>query len=918
MSNSMRGAIRALLVLLALTAHVTGARAQCLDWASGFESAGLDAPVDALTVFDDGSGSALYVGGSFTTAGDAVSPGVARWDGAHWSGVGPGLNGEVHALQVFDDGGGPALYAGGLFKIGSTYVNIARWNGAAWSTLGNGLDRAVWSMTVYDDGSGPALIAGGEFSTSVGTGLALNHVARWNGTVWHELWTGVGSWGGQSDYVFALASYADGSSSGPVLFAGGYFTNVGSVTQYGIARWNGTDWSMVGGGLSSGSTVQGLVAFDDGSGAGQRLFVSGLFHLSSTGEAANLATWDGSIWAIPPGIVPGANGGQALGVHDDGTGPALYIGGNIQLSAGPMTSVARWDGSQFSGVGGGTLPSVRALCSYDDGSGAQLFAGGTFLGTGTTTASRIARWDGVAWNRVSSGEGLSAGVEAFALFDDGTGGGSVLYAAGAFGAAGEALAQNIARWNGSGWTALGSGTNGAVHALCTFDDGTGSALYAGGNFTSPGSGSARWNGSTWSALQASPPDVLAFCAVDLGGGAGTQLYAAIDQLDPFNPPPTFLYRWDGSAWLPVFPSSNFATNALCAFDDGTGTKLYAAGGNGNFGSVASWNGVAWSQLGGMANEAVRALAVFDDGSGGGPALYAAGDFTVIGGVPSSRIVRWNGSSWSPLGLGLNGAVHALMVFDDGWGSGPKLYAGGEFTTAGGNPAVRIARWNGTNWSAMGSGISGVTSLTDSSRVQALASFDDGHGSGRDLYAAGTFTIAGARPSSNIAKWEGCGATGTPFCFGDGSLATACPCSNTGNAGHGCAHSQSAAGALLTASGVAHPDSIVLTSSNMLPSALTIYLQGDSSNAAGLVFGDGVRCAAGHLLRIGVKTAVSGTDHYPGAGDPSITARSAALGAPIPPHATRFYQAYYRDPNPAFCPPPMGSTFNVTNGIRIVW
>ena len=39
-------------------------------------------------------------------------------------------------------------------------------------------------------------------------------------------------------------------------------------------------------------------------------------------------------------------------------------------------------------------------------------------------------------------------------------------------------------------------------------------------------------------------------------------------------------------------------------------------------------------------------------------------------------------------------------------SGNTLYAGGAFSTAGGVQANNIARWNGTNWSVLGSGVSG--------------------------------------------------------------------------------------------------------------------------------------------------------------------------------------------------------------------
>ena len=93
------------------------------------------------------------------------------------------------------------------------------------------------------------------------------------------------------------------------------------------------------------------------------------------------------------------------------------------------------------------------------------------------------------------------------------------------------------------------------------------------------------------------------------------------------------------------------------------------------------------------NAHVRALTVFDDGSGGGQALYAGGDFPTAGGVPANYIAKWSGSAWSPLSNGMSSVVFALSVFDDGSGSGPGLFAGGEFTFAhGGVSANYVARW----------------------------------------------------------------------------------------------------------------------------------------------------------------------------------------------------------------------------------
>jgi hypothetical protein len=122
------------------------------------EVPGVNGSVDALTVFDDGSGAALYAGGTFTSAVGVAANYIAKWNGSSWSALGSGVNGRVDALAVFDNGSGPALYAGGN--------SIAKWNGSSWSALGSGVNGTVNALTVFDDGSGPALYAGGSFNVS--------------------------------------------------------------------------------------------------------------------------------------------------------------------------------------------------------------------------------------------------------------------------------------------------------------------------------------------------------------------------------------------------------------------------------------------------------------------------------------------------------------------------------------------------------------------------------------------------------------------------------------------------------------------------------------------------------------------------------------------------------------------------------
>ena len=77
-------------------------------------------------------------------------------------------------------------------------------------------------------------------------------------------------------------------------------------------------------------------------------------------------------------------------------------------------------------------------------------------------------------------------------------------------------------------------------------------------------------------------------------------------------------------------------------------------------------------------------------------LYIGGDFDSVGGVPARNIAYWDGSSWHPLGDGVNKPVEALALHPNG-----ELYAVGSFTQAGGLPVSCAARWDGEAWHALG-------------------------------------------------------------------------------------------------------------------------------------------------------------------------------------------------------------------------
>ena len=150
----------------------------------------------------------------------------------------------------------------------------------------------------------------------------------------------------------------------------------------------------------------------------------------------------------------------------------------------------------------------------------------------------------------------------------------------------------------------------------------------------------------------------------------------------------------------------------------------------------------------------------------------------------------------------------------------------------------------------------------------------------------------------------------------------CPCGNPpAGPGRGCDNSSATGGAALGASGSAHvsTDSLVFTTSDERASATSILLQGDASIATGIVFGQGVRCTGGLMKRLYIKVAANGVISAPdlAAGDPTVTARSSFLGAPIQAGDTRYYLVYYRDPvvlGGCFA----NSTYNATQTGQILW
>lgn len=388
--------------VLAAGVESTGANtksaAQTCSWSTGFEYNGLSG-VNATEVFNDGGGDALYIGGHFTTVDGITVNNIVRWDGTTWSALsGPSGVGlyeaswaDVYDMEIWNDGSGDALYVAGRFTTagGVTANHIAKWDGTTWSALsgpsGIGTNATVFSLEVF----GGDLYVGGNFS--VAGGVMATRIARWDGAEWH----GVGPAATiVSSGVAALLVH------GGALYVGGGISSVDGVTMNNIMRWDGSMFTNLTGpsGIGVDAAVSSLETFNDGT--GDKLYVGGWFTNAGGIPANHIASWDGGTWSMLYG--PSATGLEdyvsALAVYDDGTGEALYLGGNFYSAGGVVTNyIAKWDGATFSDLYGPTasgvnLPVVQTLTVYDDGSGNALFAGGGFVRAGGLLSYSFGKW----------------------------------------------------------------------------------------------------------------------------------------------------------------------------------------------------------------------------------------------------------------------------------------------------------------------------------------------------------------------------------------------------------------------------------------------------------------------------------------------------------------------------------------------
>lgn len=699
---------------------------QCdLQWQPGNVAGANMSVCDAVHWDPDGAGPmapVVVIGGYFETIGAQQFSRIAAFDVAtnQFQSLGAGVNGMVRRLRIAPNND---LYAVGEFTRtgGVPAPGVARFDGQQWQAIDtNAPDGPVWDIAFAPNGD---LYIAGEFA-AIGA-VAASRVARWNGSTWSALGLGVASINpvpGVLPSARAVAVDTNGD-----VYIGGRFVQVGIAAAKGIARWNGTSWQAVGNGPAPGNPVIGSMLFlPNGD-----LAVGGTFSGLDLASVRNVGVWDGSAWS-------------QLGTGNQPPGSAsLTFRANGNLLSVGFDGMFEWNGSAWVQPVAGT-PSAPMSAAVETAAG-TFVAVGSFKTIDDTLAWYIAVHQGTTWSPVVSAAAFDHYVSN--LFVDPAGG---LVAVGSFTRIGTLQVPGRARWDGLTWNALppppspatapwfkvcGRLLNGDV----VFQDGLVAPQFV------------AWDGSSWRILAPSGMSSVAFDVLRVTGLANGDLVAYVTT------PSYVIGRWNGSAWSPLATTIDGTVRHMLGLANGdlvisgSFTQVDGVPANG----MARWSAGQWSPMGaglaafgGASFSSIVSIGEFVETPGGD--LYALG---ASNGTTANRWSgKWTGSGWQMLpgtiggGKGIGLPNGDLIVLDVGGLPGnPIVLMGG------------IARWDGSAWSTLGSGLS--------SSPHCIALLPDG-----ELAVGGAFTMAGGLGSAHFAR-----------------LASNCPATSTAT-GSGCAGS----------------------------------------------------------------------------------------------------------------------------------
>ena len=325
---------------------------------------------------------------------------------------------------------------------------------------------------------------------------------------------------------------------------------------------------------------------------------------------------------------------------------------------------------------------------------------------------------GAVLNGLDTGNGGAGSYTAWAI----TRFNNELYVGGWFNSLGNTKAALIGKWNGISWDSIPvqpfkkNEQNCIVYALEVINN----ELYMGGIFDTvagiPMQSIAKWNGSNWTDLN--------FHLQNPGQAIGSiayyksEIYVGGNFLDQgLNDGRMDILRYDGISWKTVgggiYGGSSFV-QCMVEYKNElyVGGYFYKSDGNaGNF--IQKWDGNNWSDVGGgvygdtnlwNGNGQIRSLLVHNN------ELYAMGTFISAGGIPADKVAKWDGTNWCGFGSDFNNNINAGCFFRD------TLYVGGGFTTIDTDSINLIAKWIGGNYTDTCGNLTGIENTHNKSAL----------------------------------------------------------------------------------------------------------------------------------------------------------------------------------------------------------
>ncbi|MBK9248101.1 MAG: T9SS type A sorting domain-containing protein [Ignavibacteria bacterium] len=435
----------------------------------------------------------LYVYGALDSmilanwSGTVKANNLMRYDGTSWNTI---LDNSNNKLQTIGFDGNDLIIAGGFTSVdGINATGIVKWNHLSkqWSSLGSGIPSGTLNAILVD---GNQVFTAGQFQTA--GSQYVNNIALYDYTT--SRWYSFGDGNTQAPIVTYFGGKLSVFEDKGKLLAIGGFNYAGNKILNNIGYWTGTDWEPLGTGIVGGAyfptaiplALLGPTGLTQFSRMNDTMYLGGSFELLGSEPCSNITTYnDGSTQCVGGGVSESHNPSSpgftipAQITSMESIGNDLYVTGDFQ-KAGTLRieTIAKWDGKQWSALGGGLQLSGNSYPKLVEDSSHNLMVAGKFYKAGGIPCNSLAAWDGQKWEPRGYIVGDSgADIQSICVAPNGD-----VLVAGFLSKLGNQGAGTLARLKGNSFETIANVANGKNGGFITAMACKGDLLYVAGHF----------------------------------------------------------------------------------------------------------------------------------------------------------------------------------------------------------------------------------------------------------------------------------------------------------------------------------------------------------------------------------------------------------------------------------------------------